>query len=97
MSRIYVDEYDKVAAIVRGDNPDEFGLFECQQRLLAWASAAYVLERQRDEAHAALRDLVGAFEAPRLSGYVEAGFSHEENDAINRACDVLRRFITEEG
>ncbi len=46
MARVYVDEYDKVAAIVRGDNPDEFGLFECQQRLFAWCSAALVLKRR---------------------------------------------------
>ncbi len=48
MSRIYVDEYDKVASIVRGDSPDQCGLFECQQRLFAWCSAAFVLKQQRD-------------------------------------------------
>jgi len=58
MVRVYVDEYDKVAAIVRGDGPDEFGLFKCQQHLFAWCSAAYVLKRQRDEARDVLREVV---------------------------------------
>jgi len=59
MSRIYVDEYDKVASIVRGDSPDQCGLFECQQRLFAWCSAAFVLKCQLNKVLAELQKIKG--------------------------------------
>jgi len=98
MVRVYVDEYDKVASIVRGDGPDDFDLFECQQRLFAWCSAAYVLKRQRDEAQAQCKELLGAVSFYQLhTDRVPETAERNLAKAKLKAIEYLLSFITEAG
>ena len=98
MTRVYVDEYDKVASIVRGDGPDDYNLWKCQQRLFGWCSATYVLKRQLNEAQAQCKELLGAISSYQLHTHcVPETVARNLAKAKLKATEHLLLFITEAG